>query len=151
MEGTLAKCWETRQRFAVVGTKVLHYGDEITPEGTIFPLGQRLEVTNDAEQTRFLYRKEFPSEWTRRAWITGSYSAGQLRLQTEVNYYWANDNTQVGAESSSWVFDISSDCGSCALTSQVWNRRFHNRRNGKQSRQNRLLDKQLSCQIRSGV
>jgi hypothetical protein len=149
IQGMASQCWETRQRFAVIGEKVLHYGDAITPEGTVFYIGKRIEITDDKEQMKFLFGRDFP-QLSRRAWVTASYSAGQLRLQTEANSYFRDDDALFSKTVNSFVFEIKSDCSSCALSSLVWSLRLTSKA-GKQGLKTRQLDKELSCQLRDGV
>lgn len=138
-------CVRSRQRFSVLGNKVLFYADEITPEGTIFYIGKRIEISNDEEQRRFVFGKDFPGVY-QRAWVTASYSAGQLRLQIEHNRYLIQGGL-FQRNNNSYIINIPS-CNICVVDHLI-----HSSVTGFGSRQKRevhLLRKQ-SCQLKEGI
>ena len=140
-----SNCRRTRQRVATIGGKVLLYYDEVTPEGTIFQIGQRIEVTNDPEQRRFLFGQDFDGVY-QRAWVTASYSAGELRLETQHNRY-LNSGVLAQEDSTSYVFDILS-CSECKLV-QFVNSIITGVRPNRSSIVSILREQ--TCRIRDGV
>jgi hypothetical protein len=145
--GLAGQCWETRQMWEVLGTKIAEYADAITPRGTIFTLNQSIEVTNDPEQTQFLFGRNFPQIY-RRGWVTASYSAKELRMQTEVKSYLRNDGFTMGDQVTSIVIGVSDDCSVCNLKSWVWSLELMDEKTGRHDLQTRLLDNSISCEIR---
>jgi hypothetical protein len=144
------ECLESRTRFAIVGKKVAHFEDEITPEGIVYSIGEKVEITDDPVQMKRLSKLNLPQFYP-RAWVTASYSGGHLRMLREFNLYYRDDSTLFRKSSFSAVIDVATDCRSCSLTSFVSAFHVKNRQTGKEIRQTRLLDKQISCQVRSGV
>jgi hypothetical protein len=107
-----SNCLKTRQRFAILGEKVLRYEDEFSPRGMIFHINREIEITNDPKLNRFVFGKKFPNS-DRRAWATASYSGGFLRLMTRSILY-SPPGRKIQETNHAYVFDLS-DCGKCNL------------------------------------
>jgi hypothetical protein len=145
--GIDSACRRTRQRFVVLGSKVLHYHDEVSPEGTVYELGKKVELENNPDNRRFFGNPK--PGLTRRIWLTASYSAGQLRLKKDFPLYAINNNELILESSSSYVFDIES-CETCKLTHHVSEIRSVSPRAQPQMRRVLVLFEQ-TCRIRKGV
>jgi hypothetical protein len=110
-------CIETRQRFSILGDKVLHSTDEISDEGFVYQIGKTLNPMQDPVQAKAFRGNlldKFPAGTYVEAETTASYSVNQLRL------YWSRSmflrgGQRITKNEEIYIFEIADDCRSCQL------------------------------------
>lgn len=154
-------CVRSRQRFVILGEKILRYEDEFNPRGVIFYLGKNIEVTNDPKMKDFLLVTKLPNTYI-KAWVNASYSAGELRLQTvqtyhsRVNFTSSSDGSYFEANekymetTESYVIQINS-CDTCTIEMLLTNTVISKTENMVYGFSDLSKKNKQICKIREGV
>jgi hypothetical protein len=143
------RCIRTRKRLTIIGSKVaLHYS-ETTNEGELYTIGEKFEVSKDDETYKRIFSQPLPY-LNRRAWLSASYSVGQLRLLKEAEGRLKEDGEPFNGSSSSYLFEISSDCKTCRLSQVNYYSYINYKPRRLLSERTMHLSKQNHCDIRVG-
>jgi hypothetical protein len=135
------RCIRTRQRIVIVGDKILHFHSEVERKGTVYHIGNKLEVTNKLGY-KSLVGKPVQRAY-KRVWITADRSSGYLRFNNTTKYYRARDDLMFLSQSESFIFDLKG-CNSCELENYVSTMKNH-----ATLQQDSLVLTNQECDIRS--
>jgi hypothetical protein len=143
------RCIRTRKRLTIAGNKVALHFNEIAQEGTLYTLGETVEVVKGDSNYKRVFIETHP-KLRYRATLTAAYSVGQLRLQKQQQSFMLSDGEPFMRDSETYVFDIGAKCSNCALVHFISDSSVVHRRSSIKGKRSSILARQNSCSIRDG-